>query len=550
MRTDVSVGVSLTASEMPTAREVLRRRLAEQDDADTRLAAGLVDYVLAQFTDADTHLQTAYLAYKRSGDRRRAAVAAAHLARLEYDGLGNMQAASGWLGRAQRLIASEPRCPELGWVLLSRVGCSFVDNDELDRNAREALELAAEFDLADLECKALADLGVALANRGLALQGNSLLDESMTMLTSGECDNAFIAAQVWCCSVTACERTGDLNRMESLLRTVEANNRAAVSLTAAPNLLLAHCQGEYGSLLCGSGRWKEADAALQKAVRVSESVHYRPRARAHAALADLRVRQGRVAEAAIALEGYSDSIESQLPLTRVHLARNDMDLAATVARRAVHSLAGDVVRSAPLLACIVQAEIGRGELDRAAEACARLDTIADDTGQPHLRAIALLAAARLAGARSETGLAIQHAEQGLAALGHTNSPLLAADLRLELARTLAGTDTMLALSEARQALQVYAACGSALALDAQSLLHSLGGTRTQQPTDTILRELTKRERQVLHLLANGATNPDIARSLVISPKTAEHHVSNILRKLGLSSRHQAAVYAATLPESG
>lgn len=550
MRTDVSVGVSLTASEMPTAREVLRRRLTEHDEADTRLAAGLVDYVLAQFADADTHLRTAYLAYKRSGDRRRAAVAAAHLARLEYDGLGNMQAASGWLGRAQRLIASEPRCPELGWVLLSRVGCSFVDNDELERSARESLELAADFDLADLECKALADLGVALATRGRTTEGNSLLDESMTMITSGECDNAFIAAQVWCCSVTACERSGDLNRMEAMLRTVEANNRVAVSPTAAPNLLLAHCQGEYGSMLCGSGRWKEADVALQKAVRVSELVHYRPRARAHAVLADLRVSQGRIPEAAMALEGYADSIESQLPLTRLHLARGDLDLATTVARRAVHRLAGDAVRSAPLLACIVQAEIGRGELVRAEEACGRLDAIALETSQPHLRAIALLASARLANARSDQALAIQYAERGMAALGNTNLPLLAADLHLELARTLAGSDTTLAMSEARAALQVYAACGSALAHEAQSLLHSLGGTRAPNQIDRTLRELTKRERQVLHLLANGATNPDIARSLVISPKTAEHHVSNILRKLGLTSRHQAAVYAATLPESG
>jgi DNA-binding CsgD family transcriptional regulator/tetratricopeptide (TPR) repeat protein len=52
--------------------------------------------------------------------------------------------------------------------------------------------------------------------------------------------------------------------------------------------------------------------------------------------------------------------------------------------------------------------------------------------------------------------------------------------------------------------------------------------------------LTGREREVLLLLAAGRSNPQIARELFISPKTASVHVSNILTKLGLSSRVQAA----------
>ncbi|HEU5008246.1 MAG TPA: AAA family ATPase [Jatrophihabitantaceae bacterium] len=52
--------------------------------------------------------------------------------------------------------------------------------------------------------------------------------------------------------------------------------------------------------------------------------------------------------------------------------------------------------------------------------------------------------------------------------------------------------------------------------------------------------LTAREREVLLLLADGHSNPQIARDLFISPKTASVHVSNILAKLGMSSRVQAA----------
>jgi DNA-binding CsgD family transcriptional regulator len=58
--------------------------------------------------------------------------------------------------------------------------------------------------------------------------------------------------------------------------------------------------------------------------------------------------------------------------------------------------------------------------------------------------------------------------------------------------------------------------------------------------------LTQREREILGLLAQGRTNPQIARELFISPKTASVHVSNILTKLGVSSRVEAAAWAQRL----
>ena len=55
--------------------------------------------------------------------------------------------------------------------------------------------------------------------------------------------------------------------------------------------------------------------------------------------------------------------------------------------------------------------------------------------------------------------------------------------------------------------------------------------------------LSRREIEVLRLIAAGKSNPQIADELVISLNTVQHHVSNILSKTGLANRTEAAAYA-------
>jgi DNA-binding NarL/FixJ family response regulator len=73
--------------------------------------------------------------------------------------------------------------------------------------------------------------------------------------------------------------------------------------------------------------------------------------------------------------------------------------------------------------------------------------------------------------------------------------------------------------------------------------------RSVVPTDSVsssrieLTELTPREREVLNLIATGASNREIAEILCITEKTVKNHVSSILSRLNLRDRTQAAVFA-------
>ncbi len=66
------------------------------------------------------------------------------------------------------------------------------------------------------------------------------------------------------------------------------------------------------------------------------------------------------------------------------------------------------------------------------------------------------------------------------------------------------------------------------------------------PGTTLVEPLTEREREVLRLLAEGASNREMARRLVVSVSTAKKHVYNICGKLGVQSRTQALAKARTL----
>jgi len=108
-------------------------------------------------------------------------------------------------------------------------------------------------------------------------------------------------------------------------------------------------------------------------------------------------------------------------------------------------------------------------------------------------------------------------------------------------KTISGTELVDAVRRVAAGDAVFSPRLAGFVLDAFAAAPSGGGRPSFDPE---LDQLTTREREVLRLIARGYTYKEIARELYISVKTVESHVSSVLRKLQLSTRHQLTRWAA------
>jgi DNA-binding NarL/FixJ family response regulator len=541
-----AVGAQLLAGDFAGLRRLLHARSSEAPDPELDHILGLLEYFYCEFDAALSLMERSFLALRAAGRNRAAALVAVSLGRVHFDGLGDQLVGRGWLSRAASLVDHEEPCVEQGWVALGLVGCSVADAGALDAGARMAIDLARRHDDCDLECKALADGGLAQVSMGRVAEGMAQLDEAMTMLQSGECANPIVASQVVCDLLSACERAGDLSRAEGWIRAAEARHIVGAA-DQQPTFMFTHCRIAYGTILCELGRWADAETALRLGLATARGSGYNQRANSRAALADLWIRQGRFDAAERLLEGEHDRVEALAPLARLHLARGRHALAAAVSRRALRLLGEDRLRAAPLLVVLVDAELRSGNIAAAAAASTHLTALAEQTPAPVVAAHAALAAGYVASNRGDLVGAIAAYQRGVDALNDRDWPLLGATLRVNLAEAQAETDPADAIVNARAALAIHVAAGSPNAERAANLLGRLGvPVRVHQRLPTALDGLSRREREVFDLLTEQLTNPQIGRRLAITPKTVEHHVSSVLGKLGLRGRAEAAVYAMTL----
>jgi hypothetical protein len=127
------------------AVRILRRLADQTDDPEDRLLLGRLAFVATNYPLAQAQLERAYRDFQAKSSPRRAALAATTLASLFFDGLGEQVVAQGWRARALRLLEHEEPCVEKGYALLGLTGASVPSAEELEADARTALDLAHRF---------------------------------------------------------------------------------------------------------------------------------------------------------------------------------------------------------------------------------------------------------------------------------------------------------------------------------------------------------------------------------------------------------------------
>jgi DNA-binding NarL/FixJ family response regulator len=359
----------------------------------------------------------------------------------------------------------------------------------------------------------------------------------MAAASAGRVRNVHTLAEAYCNLITACTSAGDWERATEWCELVDEFAREHET---AP--LYGACRTIHADVLLATGRWDDAERALQTALDVHARYVPQMAAPTVGTLAELRVRQGRLSEAEQLLVGREEHPESLRALAQLRLAQGRPGIAAGLLERGLLAAKGDAVQAAQLLAPLVDAELAQGETGSAEAAARKLAGIAQSSGVAVVEARADLAAARVAVAAQRPDEAAEAARRALAAFGRLAMPYEVAEARLELARSLAHESPELAVEEARAAFTTFRDLGASRARDAAAATMRELGTATGGLARTP-GELTAREREVLDLLALGMSNGEIAGSLVISEKTAGHHVSRILSKLGVRNRAEAAAVA-------
>jgi DNA-binding CsgD family transcriptional regulator/tetratricopeptide (TPR) repeat protein len=533
---------ALETGDWEAARTAFESAVREDPTAEALDGLGRTLWWLGDVDGAIELRERAYLTLRKQGDTDAAALIALWLSREYLEAVGNGPASQGWLARAQGLLEEAGDTPAQGWLHVTLGGRSY-DAEIMRSHAEAALGIARASSDVELEASALALLGRAELLAGEFDAGVRALDEAMTAITSGEAADPVVFGDVCCVVTLACEESGELER---LMRWNEVVERFMSRHLHGP--LISFCGTCGAEFFQAKGDLATAEQCLVQALGALEGTGHRSRCIHPAAkLADLRILQGRIEEAERLLAGHEDLPESLRASVEIHRLRGENAIAAALLLRRLNTT-GDSTVAVPLLSSLVEVQIAQGTADEARGSAERLDAIARRSEHPRLRAVADLAAGRVAAATEAPG-ARGDLERALDGFVRLELPLDSARARIELARSYAKDDPEVAVREARIAAETFERLGAGREADeAAALVRALGGPARTGPKDVGL--LTAREQEVLDLLGEGLSNSEIAARLFISTKTAGNHVSNVLSKLHLRSRQEAAAFAVRAAGEG
>jgi DNA-binding CsgD family transcriptional regulator len=533
---------AMAAGGWPAARDAFAAVLevAELPEASFGMASAL--FWLGDLAGTIAHCEKAYAGFRRRGDPMFAAGAALSLVGYNKGYLGNTAAARGWLSRAARIIENE--VPELRGELLGATAYVTEDPVESEALARQAAEVGRANGNSDLELMAMHAVGQALVQQGKTEEGMSLLDEAMAGVIGGEGGDPMTVAQMSCMTMVVCGSCFDLERATQWVQSLQG----FIDRYGCP-FLYAECRTYYGRVLFENGDWAAAEVFLTEAISMSRGVFAAPHAFAAGTLAELRLAQGRVEDAARVLRGVEGREETAAAVASVHLQQGEPVVAAAVLRRRLAATRPDRLDVAAVIELLGEAEIALGDSGAAIERGRALVAL----GAGGDCDLIVAHGERLLGhalAPTDVSAACTHLETALAAFIRAGIPYRAAQTRLLLAQLLGRNGREVAGAEARAALSAFEDLGAGRDADAAAALLRDLGVKAARTGPRNVGRLTRREQEVLALLGEGLSNPEIAERLFLSRKTVEHHVARILSKLGLRRRAEAAALAARQRPSG
>lgn len=501
----------------------------EADDLE-RLAVAA--YLTGRDQLADEALEASHQAFLDDGRPAAAARCAFWLGMLLFD-RGEPAHASGWLGRAHRVLDGQPPGPAHGYLLIPAALQALEAGQPLEARGlfERAAQLADRFEEEDLTALSRLGLGQSMVAAGQASEGLSLLDEIMVSVQAGQV-SPIPAGIIYCGVIETCQTAYDLGRAQEWTAALTTWCEEQPDLVPYRGQCLVH----RSQILQLRGAWQDA---LEEADRASERLAERSGGAVGAAnyqQGELHRLQGRFATAE---EAYRRAGECGAPvqpgLARLRLAQGQLAPARAAIQRALDE---EVVptKRAELLAAHAEVLLASEDIGAARQAADELTRLTEELAVPlldavagHVRGAVLLAEGNASGALGS----LRSAWRQWADLG---APYETARVRVLIGlacRAVGDTDG--AEMELRAAEAEFERLGAAPEL-ARLAPHL--GSEPGRPGG-----LTDREIEVLRLVAAGKTNRTIADDLVISEHTVARHVQNIFVKLDVSSRTSAAAFA-------
>ena len=187
-------------------------------------------------------------------------------------------------------------------------------------------------------------------------------------MIGGEGGDPLTVAQMSCMTMVVCGSCFDLERATQWVQSLQG----FIDRYGCP-FLYAECRTYYGRVLFENGDWGAAEAFLADAISMSQGVFAAPHAFASGTLAELRLAQGRIEDAARVLRGVEGREEAAAAVASLHLAQGEPSVAAAVLRRRLAATSPDRLDVAAVIELLGEAEIALHDSERGHRAgtCAR-----------------------------------------------------------------------------------------------------------------------------------------------------------------------------------